>query len=91
MPVRSARLHRPPLIAAHFASTTVCLPFSTMYVASSTALPLPGFFAEWTAPAGMNSAFCGYLRGANAARISLARSSGSSHAAKWPPLSTCLK
>ena len=27
----------------------------------------------------------------NAARISLLKSSGSSHAAKWPPLSTSLK
>jgi hypothetical protein len=31
-----------------------------------------------------------YRRGRNAARISLAKSSGSSHAAKWPPLSTSL-
>ena len=29
--------------------------------------------------------------GRNAARISLAKSSGSSHAAKWPPRSTSLK
>ena len=30
-------------------------------------------------------------RDLNAARSSLAKSSGSSHAAKWPPLSTSLK
>ena len=37
-------------------NATSGLPFSTMYVASSAALPLPTFFAEWIVPAGMNRA-----------------------------------
>ena len=39
---------------AHLPSTTSGFPFSTIYVASSAALPLPTFFAAWIVPAGMN-------------------------------------
>ena len=39
---------------AHLTSTTSGFPFSTTYVASSAALPLPTFLAEWIVPAGMN-------------------------------------
>jgi hypothetical protein len=38
----------------HLLNVTSGLPFSTIYVASSAALTLPTFFAEWTVPAGMN-------------------------------------
>src|SRR4051812_38838552 len=40
---------------AHFASVRSGFPFSTMYVASSAALPLPTFFTAWIVPYGMNS------------------------------------
>jgi hypothetical protein len=49
------RRPRPPVISlgAHL-STTSGFPFSTRYVASSAALPLPTCLAAWGAPAGMN-------------------------------------
>ena len=39
---------------AHLTGTTSGFPFSTIYVASSAALPLPTFFTAWIVPAGMN-------------------------------------
>ena len=42
------------LSGTYLASTTSGFPFSTIYVASSAAVPLPTFFAEWFVPAGIN-------------------------------------
>ena len=39
---------------AHLAKVTSGFPFSTIYVASSAALPLPTFFTAWIVPDGMN-------------------------------------
>jgi hypothetical protein len=38
--------------SAHSASSITGFPFSTTYVASSDALPLPAFRTAWTTPAG---------------------------------------
>src|SRR5687767_13722659 len=37
----------------HLTKTVSCLPFSTIYVASSAPVPVPTFFAEWIVLAGM--------------------------------------
>ena len=40
-------------ISRHFTNVRSGFPFSTTYVASSLAVPLPTFFAAWIVPAGM--------------------------------------
>ena len=40
-------------LGAHSTTVRSGLPFSTMYVASSAARPVPTFLAEWIVPAGM--------------------------------------
>src|SRR5262245_66348918 len=55
-PVQSKRHgHSPQLVGrCHWTTVMSGLPFSTMYVASSAARPVPTFLAEWTVPGGMN-------------------------------------
>jgi hypothetical protein len=52
-PPPTERCRADPNNSRHFTNVRSGLPFSTTYVASSLAVPLPTFFAAWIVPAGM--------------------------------------
>jgi hypothetical protein len=51
---RRTSFGEPKKASAHSTTVMSGFPFSTIYVASSVARPVPTFLAEWIIPAGMN-------------------------------------